>query len=37
MFENMCAAQVCTFSTPNHLAWSVPLLPPSYYSPNGYM
>jgi len=36
--EAVCSAyvllwQVCTFSTPNHIAWSVPLLPPSYYLP----
>ncbi|WIA42296.1 hypothetical protein OEZ86_008310 [Tetradesmus obliquus] len=37
MFENMCAPQVCTFSTPNHLAWSVPVMPPSYFLPNSFL
>jgi hypothetical protein len=23
--------QVCTFSTPNHIAWMVPIMPQSYY------
>lgn len=35
--EAMCGPRTCTFSTPNHLAWSVPLLPPSYFIPSGYV
>lgn len=34
-YETMCAERVCTFSTPHHIAWSVPALPPSYYLPHG--
>ena len=26
---------MCTVSTPNHIAWSLPILPPSYYLPSG--
>lgn len=36
MSESMCGPQVCTFSTPNHIAWSMPILPPSYYLPNSF-
>ena len=25
--------QVCTFSTPNHIAWMMPIMPQSYYLP----
>lgn len=29
----VCCRQVCTFSTPRHIAWSVPAMPASYYLP----
>jgi hypothetical protein len=29
----LCVLQVCMLSTPNHIAWMVPLLPASYFAP----
>jgi len=31
--EVSCGPQVCMQSTPNHIAWTVPLLPSSYFAP----
>ena len=34
-YETMCGPVLCTYRGALHLAWSVPLLPTSYWIPNG--
>ncbi|KAF8067160.1 hypothetical protein HT031_002207 [Scenedesmus sp. PABB004] len=36
-FETMCGPRVCTISTPRHIAWMMPILPPSYFLPSGFL
>lgn len=36
-YEALCGSKLCAFSGPKHLAWSVPLLPSTYFLPSGHV
>ena len=36
-YDPLCGGALCTYRGAKHIAWSLPLLPPSYYLPGGFI